>query len=118
MIPIDQEKIASSVESVGRELIRELPSLTKGQVIISGASVNTPVMVRVRRRITSHGGLDINAPAAWAAWFTHNGAAVEKRDGAVIADTREWWEDEDGEASRVPPGRLVPRNDFDLPSAD
>lgn len=115
--PIDQEKIASSVESVGRELIRELPSLTKGQVIISGASVNTPVMVRVRQRITKHGGEDMDAPAQWSAWFANNEAAVEKRDGAVLADAREWWENDDGEASRVPPGRLVPRNDLDAPPA-
>src|SRR5205085_8757887 len=48
--PIDQDRIASSIESVGRDLIKELASLSKGQVIISGASVNTPVMLRVRRR--------------------------------------------------------------------
>lgn len=104
--PIDQEKIASSVESVGRELIRELPSLTKGQVIVSGASVNTPVMVRVRRRITSHGGIDIDAPAAWSAWFSNSEAAVEKRDGAVLVSQREWYEGDDGEPARVPPGSL------------
>ena len=46
--PIDQNRIAESVESVGRDLLRELPSLSKGQVIVSGASVNTPVMLRVR----------------------------------------------------------------------
>ena len=40
--PIDQNRIAESVESVGRDLLKELPSLSKGQVIISGASVNTP----------------------------------------------------------------------------
>src|SRR5215467_12803590 len=30
--PIDQQTIASSVESVGRDLLHELPSLSKGQV--------------------------------------------------------------------------------------
>ncbi len=54
--PIDQNRIAESVESVGRDLLKELSSLSKGQVIISGASVNTPVMLRVRSRITKHGG--------------------------------------------------------------
>jgi DNA helicase HerA-like ATPase len=44
--PIDQDRIASSVESVGRDLLRELPSLSKGQVIVSGASVNTPVLLQ------------------------------------------------------------------------
>ncbi len=106
--PIDQERIASSVESVGRELIRELPSLTKGQVIISGASVNTPVMVRVRRRVTPHGGEDINAPEIWSAWFTNDESAIEKRDGAVLVTKREWWENEDGEPSRVPPPKARP----------
>jgi hypothetical protein len=67
--PIDQDKIASSVESVGRDLLKELSSLSKGQVIISGASVNTPVMIRVRSRITKHGGQDINAPEEWFQWF-------------------------------------------------
>ncbi len=104
--PIDQEKIASSVESVGRELIRELPSLTKGQVIISGASVNTPVLVRVRQRITRHGGQDIDAPAQWSAYFAKDEARIEKRAGAVPVDDREWWEDDDGEPLRVPPGGL------------
>jgi hypothetical protein len=66
--PIDQDRIASSVESVGRDLLRELPSLSKGQVIVSGASVNTPVMLRVRRRITEHGGQDLDAPTEWINW--------------------------------------------------
>jgi DNA helicase HerA-like ATPase len=102
--PIDQEKIASSVESVGRELIRELPSLTKGQVIVSGASINTPVLVRVRQRITSHGGQDINAPEMWSTWFANDEARAEKRMGAVPVDNREWREDDDGEPLRLPPG--------------
>jgi len=67
--PIDQNRIAESVESVGRDLLRELPSLSKGQVIVSGASVNTPVMLRVRARITDHGGESINAPDEWVQWF-------------------------------------------------
>ncbi len=102
--PIDQEQIASSVESVGRELIRELPSLTKGQVIISGASVNTPVMVRVRKRITSHGGQDIDAPALWQKWHDQDEARAEMRAGAVMTNSREWFEDDDGEPMRMPPG--------------
>ena len=40
--PIDQNRIAESVESVGRDMLKELPALSKGQVIVSGASVNTP----------------------------------------------------------------------------
>jgi DNA helicase HerA-like ATPase len=84
--PIDQEKVASSVESVGRDMIRELPSLSKGQVIVSGSSVNTPVMLRVRARITRHGGQDIDAPAEWAAWFGADRVAADQRDSAPAAD--------------------------------
>lgn len=84
--PIDQDKIASSVESVGRDLLKELSSLSKGQVIISGASVNTPVMVRVRQRITSHGGQSIDAPEEWWQWFEGGGQAADQRDAALFAE--------------------------------
>ncbi len=83
--PIDQDRIASSVESVGRDLLKELSSLSKGQVIISGASVNTPVMLSVRSRITKHGGQDIDAPAEWLQWFEQGTANGAVRDGAIIA---------------------------------
>jgi hypothetical protein len=99
--PIDQDKIASSVESVGRDLIGELPSLSKGQVIVSGASVNTPVMLRVRRRLTRHGGQDINAPEEWAQWFTQERSAAEARDQALFA-TRQPPREEDGDILFAP----------------
>jgi DNA helicase HerA-like ATPase len=35
--PVDQESLKYGVEAAGRELLKELPALTKGQVIISGA---------------------------------------------------------------------------------
>ncbi len=82
--PIDQNRIAESVESVGRDLLRELPSLSKGQVVISGASVNTPVMLRVRTRITSHGGQDANAPEKWMQWFEDGQDKVEERVTAPL----------------------------------
>jgi len=34
--PIDQDTIAKSVEGAGRQLLDELPALTKGQAIICG----------------------------------------------------------------------------------
>ncbi len=77
--PIDQDRIAESVESVGRDLLRELPSLSKGQVIVSGASVNTPVMLRVRTRITSHGGQSVEAPDEWLQYFEDGRAEAEDR---------------------------------------
>ncbi|MCB9138716.1 MAG: ATP-binding protein [Caldilineaceae bacterium] len=86
--PIDQNRIAESVESVGRDLLRELPSLSKGQVIVSGASVNTPVLLRVRSRITTHGGESVNAPEEWAQWFERDQAALNARDSALPIDRR------------------------------
>lgn len=94
--PIDQDKIASSVESVGRDLIKELASLSKGQVIVSGASVNTPVLLRVRRRITAHGGESIDAPEEWLQWFEQGQASVDARNTAPVADKQIHYE-EDGE---------------------
>ncbi len=94
--PIDQNRIAESVESVGRELLKELPSLSKGQVIISGASVNTPVLLRVRQRMTEHGGESIDAPAEWLNWFEDGVGASDERDHALFA-TRKYKEEEDGD---------------------
>ncbi|HEY6187414.1 MAG TPA: ATP-binding protein [Pyrinomonadaceae bacterium] len=82
--PIDQDTVAKSVEGAGRQLLDELPALTKGQAVISGVGVNTPVMCRVRSRITRHGGETFDAPAEWARW--HSGEEKEKRtqDNAVL----------------------------------
>ncbi|MEX1018110.1 MAG: ATP-binding protein [Litorilinea sp.] len=88
--PIDQNRIAESVESVGRDLLRELPSLSKGQVIVSGSAVNTPVMLRVRTRLTKHGGIDINAPEQWAAWFSEDRERATARDNALIPTKRKY----------------------------
>jgi DNA helicase HerA-like ATPase len=70
--PVDQSRIAESVETVGRDLLAELPALSKGQVIIAGASVNTPVLVQVRSRLTPHGAPDPDAPKQWQAYFTES----------------------------------------------
>jgi len=51
--PTDQQQIAQSIESASRDLIAELPSLAKGQAIISGVAINTPTLVRIRKRLTS-----------------------------------------------------------------
>jgi hypothetical protein len=63
--PADQENIRMSVESVGRELLEELPGLTKGQAILAGVAINTPVLMRVRERITPHMGQSKDAPRIW-----------------------------------------------------
>lgn len=68
--PIDQATIAQSVEGVGRWLLDELPALSKGQAIISGASINLPVMCRIRKRLTKHGGANPSSPTEWRKWFS------------------------------------------------
>jgi uncharacterized protein len=67
--PVDQESLKYGVEAAGRDLLKELPALTKGQVIISGACVNTPVLCQVRTRLTKHGGETLNAPTEWQKHF-------------------------------------------------
>lgn len=88
--PVDQNRVADSVESVGRDLLKELPALSKGQAIIAGAAVNTPVLCRVRRRITEHGAEDVDAPARWLEWFAEDQSGQRERDRALPAepDTR------------------------------
>ncbi|MDH3494193.1 MAG: ATP-binding protein, partial [Acidobacteriota bacterium] len=76
--PIDQQTIAQTVEGAGRALLAELPALTKGQAIISGVGINTPVMCRIRKRLTAHGGETFDAPAEWMRW--HSKGEREKRD--------------------------------------
>ncbi|MBC7255287.1 MAG: ATP-binding protein [Chloroflexi bacterium] len=86
--PVDQARIAESVESVGRDLLMELPGLTKGQVIIAGTSVNTPLLAQVRLRLTRHGAEDPNAPREWQAYFREENAAQRARDAALPEDGR------------------------------
>lgn len=83
--PVDQARVAESVESVGRDLLRELPALTKGQVIIAGQSVNTPLLCRVRARHTPHGAESINAPAQWVSFTSAEAQARRDRDRALPA---------------------------------
>lgn len=59
-------------------MLAELPSLTKGQAVISGVGVNTPVMCRIRKRLTQHGGETFDAPTEWANW--HSSGEQEKRE--------------------------------------
>ncbi len=82
--PIDQSRVAESIESVGRDLLAELPALTKGQAIVAGAAVNTPLLCRVRRRITPHGAEDLDAPSRWQAWFEEGTGANRERDLSLL----------------------------------
>ena len=86
--PIDQQTIASSVEGAGRRLLDELPALTKGQVIVSGVAVNTPVLCQVRHRLTTHGGETIDAPSEWQTYFGGRQAGEREREEAVLVKPR------------------------------
>jgi hypothetical protein len=87
--PIDQNRVAESVETVGRELLRELPALTKGQVILAGEGVNTPVLCRVRPRHTRHGAESPDAPARWQRYFSDEEVARRRRGAALPGDDSE-----------------------------
>ncbi|ACZ42783.1 protein of unknown function DUF87 [Thermobaculum terrenum ATCC BAA-798] len=82
--PIDQNSIASSVESASREILRELPSLSKGQVIVTGNSLNAPVLCRVRTRYTSHGGQSIDAPDEWNRWYEPDSIGLRRAEESVF----------------------------------
>ncbi len=73
--PVDQARVAESVESVGRELLAELPGLNKGQAVISGTAVNTPVICQIRERWTPHGGESQDAVGNWLA-YSRNAAGT------------------------------------------
>jgi hypothetical protein len=64
--PSDQKQIAQSIESVSRDLLEELPALSRGQAIVSGVAVNTPITVNIRERRTKQiRGQSKNAPQIW-----------------------------------------------------
>ena len=81
---VDQKSVGAAVEGVGRELLGNLPALSKGQAIIAGAAVNTPVICRVRQRITPHGGESKDAPAEWRAYHSGDAAAERQREDAIL----------------------------------
>jgi len=83
--PVDQESLKYGVEAAGRDLLKELPALTKGQIIISGACVNTPVLCKVRTRLTKHGGETLNAPEMWQSYFSAHRIQERKIEQAPVA---------------------------------
>jgi len=80
--PVDQASIASAVESVGRDLLDELPALSKGQVVIAGTALNTPVVCQTRTRLTRHGGTSIAAAEEWEKYFHRRNG--HERDASVV----------------------------------
>jgi DNA helicase HerA-like ATPase len=83
--PIDQQTIAQSVEGASRDLLSELPALTRGQVVVSGVAVNTPLLCQVRARHTAHGGETIDAPAEWLDYFGLSRSSARTQDAAILA---------------------------------
>jgi hypothetical protein len=82
--PIDQDTIAKTVEGAGRRMLDELPALTRGQLIVSGVAINTPLMCQVRRRLTTHGGETIDAPVEWEKWHSDRSRARRDEENAVM----------------------------------
>ena len=64
--PSDQEYIRQSVETVTEDIVRDLPSLARGEAIIVGGAIKLPVTVKIRKRETAVGGADINIVGAWS----------------------------------------------------
>ncbi len=58
--PRDQNAIAQSSERLSEDLISDLPGLNVGEAVVVGDITRTPVMVKVRPRITKEGGADID----------------------------------------------------------
>lgn len=65
MNPSDQEHIRQSVETITEDIVRDLPSLARGEAIVVGAAVNLPVPVKIRQRETEVHGEDIDIVGAW-----------------------------------------------------
>lgn len=81
---IDQKSVAAAIEGVGRDLLGNLPALSKGQVIVAGAAVNTPVICRVRTRYTQHGGESKDAPDLWQQYFNKDTTESRRRSDAPL----------------------------------
>jgi hypothetical protein len=80
----DQRSVATAIEGVGRDLLSNLPALSKGQVIVAGSAVNTPVLCRVRSRLTPHGGESKDAPDLWQKHFADGSQEARRRDTAIL----------------------------------
>ncbi len=83
--PIDQANVAAAVEGASRDVLDELPALSKGQAVIVGQSVNAPVLVSVRERHTPHGGQDQDAPRIWVEYSNPSRRAEQERETAPPA---------------------------------
>ena len=83
--PIDQNTVASSVESASKDILDELPSLSSGQAVVAGASLNAPALIQVRTRLTPHGGESIDGPERWVDYFAPEAREERKREEAITS---------------------------------
>ncbi len=81
---VDQKSVATAVEGVGRDLLDNLPALSKGQAIVAGSAVNTPIICRVRPRITPHGGESKDAPSEWLSQYAEPAVESRTRESAPL----------------------------------
>jgi len=58
--PKDQEAVRNASEQLGESLMRDLPGLNVGEAIVVGELTRIPVMVKVRERVSTEGGADID----------------------------------------------------------
>ena len=65
--------------------------MTKGQALVSGVAINAPVLIRVRERLTTHGGMSKNAPIEWLSWIEKTMKSEEKVK-IVSEKPRFFWE--------------------------
>ena len=63
--PSDQEYIKQSVETVTEDIVKDLPSLGRGEAILTGSFINVPISVKIRERETEFGGKDIDVVSEW-----------------------------------------------------
>ncbi len=63
--PSDQEYIRQSVETVTEDIVRDLPSLSRGEAIIVGSAIKLPVPVKIRERKTRISGEDVDIVGEW-----------------------------------------------------
>ena len=87
--PVDQNTIASAVESASKDILAELPALSRGQAVVAGAALNAPALIQVRTRLTRHGGESIDSPGEWVKYFSPEEEAARKRERAMPAPVAE-----------------------------
>jgi len=86
--PIDQNTIASAVESASKDILMELPALSRGQAVVTGPALNAPALIQVRPRLTPHGGESIDGPKEWVAYFAPEAEEARRREEAYYQPGR------------------------------